>query len=243
MEELKVTAIVLSQADLKENDKLVTLFTLELGVIKAQLRGVKQAKSKLKFACQPFFVGEYFLIKRNNFYQVKTVNAIESFFDLTSDFDRYLIASIMLETIKLTFKDGMINEGVFLELLKGLNTLCYSQINEKMILTKYLINFLKFNGFELNFTTCANCGIKLTNNCHLSLTVGGFVCEVCNDNYDVVLEKNVFSSLKIISNTDIEKLSTVKLNNNIIIKCLLVLKLIFNNNFKVKLNSINNLLI
>ena len=81
MEELKVTAIVLSQADLKENDKLVTLFTLELGVIKAQLRGVKQAKSKLKFACQPFFVGEYFLIKRNNFYQVKTVNAIESFFD------------------------------------------------------------------------------------------------------------------------------------------------------------------
>ena len=51
MEELKVTAIVLSQADLKENDKLVTLFTLELGVIKAQLRGVKQAKSKfmLKF--------------------------------------------------------------------------------------------------------------------------------------------------------------------------------------------------
>ena len=103
----------------------------------------------------------------------------------------------------------------------------------------YLINFLKFNGFELNFTTCANCGIKLTNNCHLSLTVGGFVCEVCNDNYDVVLEKNVFSSLKIISNTDIEKLSTVKLNNNIIIKCLLVLKLIFNNNFKVKLNSIN----
>lgn len=243
MEELKVTAIVLSQADLKENDKLVTLFTLELGVIKAQLRGVKQAKSKLKFACQPFFVGEYFLIKRNNFYQVKTVNAIESFFDLTSDFDRYLIASIMLESVKLTFKEGMINEGVFLELLKSLNSLCYSQINEKMILAKYLINFLKLNGFELNFSTCANCGIKLTNNCHLSLTLGGFVCEVCNDNYDVVLEKNVFSSLKIISNTDVEKLSTVKLNNNIIIKCLLVLKLIFNNNFKVKLNSINNLLI
>ncbi len=243
MEELKVTAIVLAQADLKENDKLVTLFTLELGVIKAQLRGVKQAKSKLKFACQPFFVGEYFLIKKNNFYQVKTVNAIESFFDLTSDFDRYLIASIMLETIKLTFKDGMINEGVFLEILKCLNVLCYSQTNEKMILAKYLTNFLKLNGFELNFSTCANCGIKLTNNCHLSLTVGGFVCEVCNDNYDVVLEKNVFSSLKIVSNTDIEKLSTVKLNNNIIIKCLLILKLIFNNNFKVKLNSINNLLI
>ena len=243
MEELKVTAIVLSQADLKENDKLVTLFTLELGVIKAQLKGVKQAKSKLKFACQPFFVGEYFLIKRNNFYQVKTVNAIESFFDLTGDFDRYLIASIMLETIKLTFKEGMINERAFLELLKSLNTLCYTTVNEKMILAKYLINFLKLNGYELNFSTCANCGIKLTNNCHLSLTLGGFVCEVCNDSYDVVLEKNVFSSLKILANTDFEKLSTVKLNNNIIIKCLLVLKLIFNNNFKVKLNSINNLLI
>ena len=49
MEELKVTGIVLGNIDYKENDKLVTIYSLELGVINAQLRGVKQAKSKLQF--------------------------------------------------------------------------------------------------------------------------------------------------------------------------------------------------
>ena len=112
MDELKVTGIVLNSVDYKENDKLVTIYSLELGIIKAQLKGVKQAKSKLKFACQPFFVGEFFLIKRA-FYQVTTVNTIESFFDITQDYDKYLVASIVLDSIRLTQKEGMVNEKLF----------------------------------------------------------------------------------------------------------------------------------
>lgn len=242
MEELKSTGIVLSSIDYKENDKLVTIYTLDLGVIRAQLRGVKQAKSKLKFACQPFFVGEFIIIKKSTYYQVITVNTIDSFFELTANYDRYLVASIILESIKLTQKEGMINEQLFLYVLKTIELLCYDQINENMILIKYLLNFLKLNGYELNFDRCTVCGIRLTT-ASLNVGVGGLVCDTCKDMYSHSLEKNVFSSLKIINNTDLNKLSTVKLNNSVLLKCILLLKLNINAVFKINLNSINKMLI
>ena len=242
MEELKVTGLVLSNSDYKENDKLVTIYTLELGVIKAQLRGVKQAKSKLKFACQPFFVGEFFLVRKASFYQVTTVNSIDSFFELTANYDRYLVATVILDTIRQSQKEGMINENLFLLSLKAIESLCYEEINEHMILIRYLINFLSINGYALNFDKCAVCGIKLTN-ASLSVGVGGFVCDACKDSYSHVLEKNVFAALKIISNTDSTKLSTVKLNSAILLKCILLLKININTLFKVNLASINKILL
>lgn len=243
MEELKITGIVINNADYKENDKILTIFSLELGVIKAQIRGVKQAKSKLKFACQPFFCGEFFIIKQGNYYLVKNINSIDSFYDLTNNYDRYLVGTTMLETIKLTYKDGMINEGMFLSLLKILENLCYETTNEFLLLIKYMLEFFKLNGYGLNFDKCAICGIKLTNNVYLSLSVGGFVCNTCADEYNLKLEKNVFSSLKIVNDVELNKLQTVKLKNDVLLKCLMFLKLNFNSTFKVKLNSINNLLI
>lgn len=242
MEELKVTGIVLGNIDYKENDKLVTIYTLELGVIKAQLRGVKQAKSKLKFACQPFFVGEFFLVRKSSFYQVTTVNSIDSFFELTANYDRYLVATIILDVIRQTQKEGMINENLFIQSLKTIESLCYDDINENMILIKYLINFLSINGYGLNFDKCAVCGIKLTN-ASLGVGVGGFVCDTCKDSYSHSIEKNVFAGLKIIHSTDISKLSTVKLNNAILLKCILLLKININTLFKVNLSSINKMLL
>lgn len=244
MEELKVTAIVVSNSDYKENDKLVTLFSLELGILKANIKGVKQAKSKLKFACQPFFVGEFFLVKTGTTYLVKTVNAIDNFYDLTTNYDRYLVATIMMEACKLTLKEGMINEQLFLNLLKHLELICYdTSTNELIILTKFMLNILKLSGFELNFDNCAVCGIKLTLNSNLSLSSNGIVCEACSDEYALKIEKNVYSSLKIINNSSLDRLSTIKLKKGVLIHDLMLLKINFNNVFKTKLNSINNLLI
>ena len=242
MDDLKVTGIVINSVDYKENDKLVTIYTLELGVIKAQLRGVKQAKSKLKFACQPFFVGEFFLIKKANFYQVTTVNSIDSFFELTSNYDRYLCASVVLESIKLTQKEEIINEQLFVTVLKTIEALCYEEINENMVLIKYMLKFLALNGYELNFNKCSICGIKLTG-AGLNVGVGGFVCDVCGDEFTHNLEKNVFASLKIINNVDMSNLATVKLNNGVLLKCILLLKININTLFKVNLNSVNKMLL
>ena len=97
------------------------------------------------------------------------------------------------------------------------------------------------NGYELNFNKCSICGIKLTG-AGLNVGVGGFVCDVCKDEFTHNLEKNVFASLKIINNVDMSNLATVKLNNGVLLKCILLLKININTLFKVNLNSVNKML-
>ena len=67
MNEVKVTGIVLKAIDYREKDKLITIYSVELGLITAVLKGVNSAKAKLKFASLPFCLAEFVLAQRNGF--------------------------------------------------------------------------------------------------------------------------------------------------------------------------------
>ena len=118
--EYKVKGIVLSASDYKEKDILITLFTVELGKIKAVLRGAKQAKAKLKFAGQPFCFGDWILVKKSEYFYVTTVDLIDTFYELTADYDSFLVASSINEVCIETLKPNMINESLFVEYLNAL---------------------------------------------------------------------------------------------------------------------------
>ena len=60
MEE-KINALMIRSVDYADNDKILSLFSLEQGVISAKIRGVKKAGAKLKFAAEPFCFAEYIL--------------------------------------------------------------------------------------------------------------------------------------------------------------------------------------
>ena len=54
MEQIKVKGIVLKFSDFKDSDKIVTVFSAEMGILNIRVRGVKKNKAKLAFAVQPF---------------------------------------------------------------------------------------------------------------------------------------------------------------------------------------------
>ena len=56
--ESKVNAITLRAIPFSENDAILTLFSLESGLITAKIKGVKKAGAKLKFIAQPFCFSE-----------------------------------------------------------------------------------------------------------------------------------------------------------------------------------------
>ena len=68
---------------------MLTILTLEKGKILVNARGVKKPKSKLKAFCQSFCFADFELTKSSNGYILTGVNQIESFFDLTSNIDKF----------------------------------------------------------------------------------------------------------------------------------------------------------
>jgi len=234
--EYKVTGIVLTAQDYKEKDILITLFTAELGKIKCVLRGAKQPKAKLRYAGQPFCFGEWVLIKKGEYFFVTQVNVTDTFYDLATDYDNFLIATAMNEVCLELLKPGMINEQLLLNLLNALKSIVYDKINGNLVFIKFLLNTLNVNGYALNFDKCGFCNMPIMGEIMLSNNNHVFTCVSCCNNFGAPVSKREFSMLKIVNNANYSNLNTIKGTNELFITCIGLLKYnlqnILNHKFK-----------
>ena len=148
--ELKENAICLGATDIGEYDKILTLLSVERGLIKAKIKGVKKPKAKLAFCSFPFSFGEYIFVKIGNSNTVINCSHYDSFFELTYDLNKYYAGASCLEITKLIAKENQPCTGLFVSLLKSLQNLCYTDISVITILTKYFLDCLEFCGFTIN---------------------------------------------------------------------------------------------
>ena len=72
---MQTRALVLRADEIKENDRLITVLSEQLGVVKAFANGAKKPKSPLHGACQPFAHGELELTRRRDTYVVTGAQA------------------------------------------------------------------------------------------------------------------------------------------------------------------------
>ena len=123
MEEIKTKGIVIKSKDYKDSDKIVTIFSADLGLIHARVRGVKKAKAKLAFAVQPFALIEFMLTEKGGFYTVINATSIDQFFNITLDFDNYIFMLGCLEVCEKTVRENDPQNRLFLLLLNSLKYL------------------------------------------------------------------------------------------------------------------------
>ena len=189
---------------------LVHIFSLDLGNITAILKCVVNSSAKLKFAGQPFCFGKFDLTKSHEFYVVKTVELIDTFFEITQDYDNYVYASSMLEVCNHLLKPNIIAESLFINLLKTIQNILYKDINIYLAVLKFYIDLLENIGYKLNLTHCDNCGLKFMGDIKFNYETGTFRCSSCSGGAKV--EMRDFTTIKIIANADIDNLNTIKIN-------------------------------
>jgi len=91
---MRTAALVLRAAEIKENDRLITALTEELGVVRAFANGAKRPKSPLHGACQPFAHGELEFARRRDTYVVTGAQARGVFFEgLAAELSRLALAN------------------------------------------------------------------------------------------------------------------------------------------------------
>ena len=84
---------MLRAAEIKENDRLITALTEELGVVRAFANGAKRPRSPLHGACQPFAYGALELTRRRDTYVVTGAQARGVFFEgLAAELSRLALA-------------------------------------------------------------------------------------------------------------------------------------------------------
>jgi len=218
LDDIEVTGIVLSAMPYREKDKIIHIFTVELGCITGILKGVSSPKAKLKFAGQPFCFGKFNLTPGHDFFVVKGVESIDTFFDITIDYDNFRLCNLMLEICKVILKPNIISEKLFIDLLKSLQNIVYNNVDTRLCVLKFLCNVLETIGYKLNFDYCDNCNMKFMGDIKFDFDTGTLRCSNCSGG--VLITRQEFISLKIIAECAIEKIGSIKLKQDLLVKLL-----------------------
>jgi DNA repair protein RecO (recombination protein O) len=219
MDGIKFSGIVLKSIDYKDNDKLLSLYTLEKGKIVASIRGVKKAGARLAYASEPFCFGQFMLSNRAERYLVTGCDMAESFFDLRCNLDKFYTGCAILEIVDNIGLPGEGNNQLFVLTLRALKNLCYGDADSYNVLIYFIANCIKNSGYKLALSACASCNGGDGQRVFFDFSMGGVVCAACKKYQSVNISPAALNSLRIISACGAEALSNVKINLSILKEC------------------------
>lgn len=155
----EVKGLVLRTVDLKESDRLLTIFTEEKGIVTALARGARSLKSRKMSATQQFCYSSFVLYEQGEKYQIKECSLIESFFGIRNNIEGLALAAYIVEVLNDV---GIEDKEVDL-LRLALNSL-YAISEEKYALDKIKAVFemrsVSILGFMPEILSCRRCGKK-----------------------------------------------------------------------------------
>jgi len=242
MEE-KCRAVVLRAVDYKDNDKILTLFSLENGVISAAIRGVKKAGAKLKFAAQPFCFCEYVLNVKGDKRSVVSADIIESFYPIRENIHKYYAGVVALEFVSDFLQAGDDGRELFVLLLEFLKTLCYSEAAPRLALAYFLLKGLAVCGYDVYVHGCNKCRKTIKNRAFFDFNECSAVCEDCRETTDVEINPHTLELLSDLHEISIDQLCDLDYPPMIRNKAVKLLSYISQVKAGVVLRSVNDLLL
>lgn len=230
----KIKAIVLKSVDKKEKDKSILLFSIEEGKFWATLKGVKSPNAKMKQAQIPFTFGEFVLEDGKAGKIVTSFEAIESFREFSEDVDKYFAGMGILEVLNaLEFSSTAERAKIFVLALRALKSICFKNGKSIYVLDKFLIQLFAETGTPLVTEKCSVCGSKSFDKLYINYLTGELVCVACKDFNCEELSKSTFVALRVLGNTDFDRLDSLKLATDSEVSLLRVLT----KNFEVRFDS------
>ena len=178
----KVTGIVTRYVDYKENDRILSIFTLERGRIDANARGCRRPKSPLLPAAQPFVYGEFELFVSKDRASVNQANVQESFFPLREDAERFAAASSAMQLVHEASGEEEQNTDLFYLLYYTLTFLAYGKAAPQDLFLCFLSKYLDVIGYRPVLTSCVQCGrdLRPEKEVFYSTSSCGAVCASCS---------------------------------------------------------------
>lgn len=178
----RTLGIVLRRRDVREYDRLYTIYTREHGKIEALVRGSRKMVSKLSPHLESFATVDLLIAKGRMWDHVAGVECVERFGNINS---RYLPVAAVLYAYEATdalTKFGLRDAALWnlmIEYIRTLNNLPdgTSVISLREVLRAYICQLLARLGVAPELDKCQNC--KQTEALPVELAASGVLCASC----------------------------------------------------------------
>ena len=207
-------AIVIRRTKLGEADRILTLYTPELGKLRAVAKGARRPGSKLGGNVELLTHSMMMLARGRNLDIITQSQTIDSFLSLKSDLWRISCALYATELIDRSTAERIENRPLFVLLLNTLKRL--SQAKEGELTLRYFeLHLLHHLGYHPQFQQCVACHLPLQPVTNLfSPAAGGVLCPRCGQDELVAsnLPVNALKVLRFLQDSDYDAVSRLRVS-------------------------------
>ena len=177
---LRVEAVVLRHSDYGEADRILTLYTLQLGKTRAIVKGARKLTSRKAGHLEPFTHVKLQLATGRDLYIVSQADTVDAYLPLREDLLLTGHASYVIELLdRFTYEDNLEHLTLFRLLTETLSRLASSS-DVWLAIRYYEMRLLDELGFRPRLFECANCGREIqAEDQFFSFSTGGVICPAC----------------------------------------------------------------
>lgn len=229
MSNVKINGIVLSENNMGDFDKMLTILTPNYGKISCIAKGARRPKSALLAGTQMFCFGEYLVYKGSQTYHINSVEPIEVFYNLRIDLDKLKYAVHINKIVQDVTHENQNCYKILQLLLNTLYTISETDKNLDMVLGVFKLRLLCILGFTPQIMECTNCKEKEHLVC-FSIKDNGVKCKICGkqDTSTIQISESTLNAIKYTVTAPPKKLYSFNLKDEALEEFKLVSKLYFN---------------
>ena len=155
----EVRGLVIRTVDIKETDRLITIFTEERGAVTALARGARSHKSRKMSSTMQFCYANFILYGQGDKLWVKEAELIESFFELRSTIEGLALAAYIAEVLSDVAVEEAEKDLLRLS-LNSLYAIASGKYSPEKIKAVFEIRTASILGFMPDVISCHECGAR-----------------------------------------------------------------------------------
>ncbi len=199
---------MIKEMSVGENDRLVTLFTRDYGIIRAFAAGAKSIKSKKGTATSLLTYGSFTILKKKETYKIYEATPIRLFFGVGSEIDVLSLAQYFCELCGVLVASG-IPDGEFLRLiLNSLHFLTKEKRYTPLIKAITELRAAALAGYMPNLVACGGCGKFEDDIMYFDVRDGKLLCAECKSQTGglIPLDRTILSAMRHIVYSEFSRL-------------------------------------
>jgi len=153
----EVKGLVIRTVDIKDTDRLITIFTEERGAVTALARGARTHKSRKMAATMQFCYGTFVLYGQGDKAWIKEAELIESFFDIRRSIEGLSLATYICEVLSAVTVEEAERELLRLS-LNSLYAIAQGKYEIEKIKAVFEMRAASILGFMPDAIACHECG-------------------------------------------------------------------------------------
>ncbi|CAN5770955.1 hypothetical protein BH23ACT11_BH23ACT11_03080 [soil metagenome] len=179
----KSKGIVLRSIRYGEADRIVDLYTRDVGLVSAIAKGIRRTRSRFGARLEPLSCVDFMAYEGRTLDTVTQVEVLRSFHEAREDLTRFKVAGGLVGTVRALSGEDEPDRRIFNLLYRALETLEQRESGYDSLQAAFSLKLSMLAGYELQLDSCMSCSLSIdeasAGNLYYGPVAGGMLCSDC----------------------------------------------------------------